>query len=274
MASVFSNKYCELCKVMATSELVWKDHIGSKKHQKKLKALESANGSSAQVSEVPVTKVDKSTDTKDDIPTPKTEETLVTTQQSNSKVDSTSKVSTKPVKETKSLVDILNAETSKQLTPRLYQLEILEEAVQSNSLAFLGTGSGKTLIAVLFIKFRLALAKKLFELSLSHNNEKVLTLQLQSKKIIAFIAPTKILVEQQCRYIKSNCDCNIRSYTGEANISGWTCDDWINEIGNVDCLVFTPEVFRQLIQLNLLPVKYLDSVIFDECHHAYGRDPM
>ena len=154
-----------------------------------------------------------------------------------------------------------------QLTPRLYQLEILEEAVQSNSLAFLGTGAGKTLIAVLFIKFRLALAKKLFELSLPSS-------ELQSKKIIAFIAPTKILVEQQCRYIKSNCDCKIRSYTGEANISGWTCEDWITEIGHVDCLVFTPEVFRQLIQINLLPVKYLDSVIFDECHHAYGRDPM
>jgi endoribonuclease Dicer len=175
----------------------------------------------------------------------------------------------------KTLVENLNIDTCTELTPRLYQLEILEEAVQSNSLAFLGTGAGKTLIAVLFIKYRLALAKKLLSSPNLDADETFSTSpRPAAKKIIAFVAPTKILVEQQCRYIKSNCDCVIRSYTGESTYSEWTSQYWADEIGRVDCLVFTPEVFRHLVQMNLLPVTSLDSVIFDECHHCHGQSPM
>ena len=228
MASVFGNKHCEMCKVIATSETVWKDHLNSKEHLKKLKALELEKETELVKDLITVSK-DHIKNAAVTAVHSKTNE--LETNLSSMKNESKPKDTNKGTKDKKRalLVDEMNKLTSNQLTPRLYQLEVLEEAVQSNSLAFLGTGAGKTLIAVLFIKFRLALAKKIFELSIKASNgissssSAPLSLVYPSpivKKIIAFLAPTKILVEQQCRYIKSNCDCNIKSYTGEANISG------------------------------------------------------
>lgn len=61
------------------------------------------------------------------------------------------------------------------LVPRAYQLEILEVAKVRNTLAFLPTASGKTLISLLLIKHRLTEARK----------------ANGPKRSIAFLAPTR-----------------------------------------------------------------------------------
>lgn len=148
-----------------------------------------------------------------------------------------------------------------EVTPRLYQLEILEAALKQNTLAFLGTGSGKTMIAVLFIKFRLAVIK-------SRESKE------RRKQIIAFLAPTKLLVEQQRRYIQGNCDCLIRSFTGESSCSKFSISDWSTMLESLNVMVITPEIFRHILQHGLIHPSVFDSVIVDECHHAFGKDPM
>jgi superfamily II DNA or RNA helicase len=65
------------------------------------------------------------------------------------------------------------------LAPRKYQLEILEEAKQRNTIAYLETGTGKTLISVLLIK---ALSAELRRKDV--------------KKLTAFIVPLVPLVHQ------------------------------------------------------------------------------
>jgi superfamily II DNA or RNA helicase len=84
------------------------------------------------------------------------------------------------------------------LTPRIYQVRVLQAAILQNTLAFLPTGSGKTLIAVLLIRHFL---------HEDHSRE-------NRRKIVAFIAPTKVLVDQQRSYIAGNCDAVVRGYTG------------------------------------------------------------
>ena len=65
-----------------------------------------------------------------------------------------------------------------KLIPRTYQIEILERAKVSNTLAFLPTASGKTLISVLLIAHRLAEVRKRVSSGLP-------------KQCVAFIAPTR-----------------------------------------------------------------------------------
>jgi ERCC4-related helicase len=65
------------------------------------------------------------------------------------------------------------------LAPRKYQLEILEEAKKRNTIAYLETGTGKTLISVLLIK---ALSAELRRKDV--------------KKLTAFIVPLVPLVHQ------------------------------------------------------------------------------
>ena len=60
-----------------------------------------------------------------------------------------------------------------EVKPRLYQLYLLEHAMRQNTLAFLPTGSGKTLISILLINHYLHLNRVLFE---SSGEKKVLTI--------------------------------------------------------------------------------------------------
>ena len=70
-------------------------------------------------------------------------------------------------------------------TPRKYQEEILQHALEGNAIAALKTGSGKTYIAVLLIRYICSLPSS------------------EGKKIV-FIVPTVPLVLQQAAYIEKH----------------------------------------------------------------------
>ena len=99
-------------------------------------------------------------------------------------------------------------------------------------------------------------------------------------QVIAFVAPTKILVTQQRRYISGNTDAVVLSYTGESKsfegriIDDWNVNEWAREISQTEVMVFTPEVLRQLLEKQCLLVTSFDCIILDECHHAFKNDPM
>lgn len=98
-----------------------------------------------------------------------------------------------------------------------------------------------------------------------------------SKKLIIFVAPTKILVQQQRRYIAANCDAIVKDFTGDSKtkegrrINKWGAREWTRELLRCDILVSTPEVIRQILQLKFIKVSVVDSVVLDECHHACGK---
>lgn len=149
------------------------------------------------------------------------------------------------------------------LTPRLYQLRVLATAIERNTLAFLPTGSGKTLIAVMLIKHYLDIGR---------SNQ-------DTKRVIAFVAPTKVLVDQQRAYIAGNCDAVVKAFTGETRgekkrLDTWNDQDWRRELAIVDVLVMTPEVLRDALSLGLIDVSVFSLFILDECHHATGNHPM
>ena len=83
---------------------------------------------------------------------------------------------------------------------RPYQERILEQAKTRNTIAVLPTGTGKTLIAVRLFLHRLRLLS-------------------QSAKF-AFVAPTRVLVNQQFEYISQRMpDLVVRPFTGDTFLS-------------------------------------------------------
>ncbi|NP_001335948.1 Endoribonuclease Dicer homolog 1 [Zea mays] len=95
---------------------------------------------------------------------------------------------------------------------RQYQLEVLEQAKSRNTIAFLETGAGKTLIAVLLIK---SICDKMLK---------------ENKKILAvFLVPKVPLVYQQAEVIRERTGYRVGHYCGEMGQDFWDSRKWQRE---------------------------------------------
>ncbi|KAK4344999.1 hypothetical protein RND71_035175 [Anisodus tanguticus] len=95
---------------------------------------------------------------------------------------------------------------------RKYQLDALEHARKNNTIAFLETGAGKTLIAILLMK------------SLCSD------LQKKNKKMLAvFLVPKVPLVYQQAEVIREQTGYQVGHYCGEMGHDFWDARRWQRE---------------------------------------------
>lgn len=118
-------------------------------------------------------------------------------------------------------VQLPNLETvSETLLPRRYQEEIFLKAVKGNVIAALDTGSGKTFISTLLIKW-------------------TATRQFGQEKIIVFLVPKVALVEQQGDFILRHTPLRVRKIHGAMSIDLSDRDGWKEQLSNVDVLVMT-----------------------------------
>ncbi|CAA7398025.1 unnamed protein product [Spirodela intermedia] len=131
---------------------------------------------------------------------------------------------------------------------RKYQLDLCKRAMEENTIVHLGTGGGKTHIAVLLMY------------ELGHMIRK------PSKDVCIFLAPTLPLVQQQGGYIESSTDFRVRNYYG--NYKSLSHDSWNKEINETEVLVMTPQIFLDKLRHCYIRMELVALLIFDECHHA------
>lgn len=141
------------------------------------------------------------------------------------------------------------------VTPRDYQEEIYNKGVNSNIIACLATGTGKTFIAVMLIK---KFSEKTF-------------LPLPSGKRIIFLVPTVALVFQQSDYVSRHTNLKVGSFCGENAFGMEESTKWRDEFNKNDILVMTPEILKQLLQFAIYDISEICLLIFDECHHGINK---
>ncbi|KAI9366884.1 hypothetical protein DFJ73DRAFT_891325, partial [Zopfochytrium polystomum] len=132
--------------------------------------------------------------------------------------------------------------------PRPYQLELLDAAVARNVVAYLDTGSGKTL---------------------------GVRLPKQPKKVV-FCVPTIPLVHQQAEKIRQNTDLIVGEYSRDdnASLSYWDALGWYHEVSQRQVLVITPQIFLNILRHGFMSLReHVSLIIFDECHHATRNHP-
>ncbi|KAI3454609.1 hypothetical protein Pfo_011272 [Paulownia fortunei] len=139
---------------------------------------------------------------------------------------------------------------------RQYQLEVLEQAKKRNTIAFLETGAGKTLIAVLLMK--------------SVSTE----LQKQNKKMLAvFLVPKVPLVYQQAEVIRERTGYQVGHYCGEMGQDFWDARRWQREFESKQVLVMTAQILLNILRHSIVKMEAINLLILDECHHAVKKHP-
>ncbi|KAF7988127.1 hypothetical protein HCN44_007621 [Aphidius gifuensis] len=146
-----------------------------------------------------------------------------------------------------------------EIKPRPYQVELCQRALDSNSIVYLPTGAGKTFIAVLMIKKLNKDARKL------NNNA--------GKKTI-FIVNTVPLVVQQANYINKHSGLKCQGYSSENTKDTWQEKHWIKQFQINQVLVFTAQIFFDILARSYITLSQINLIIFDECHHAVKSHPM
>jgi len=124
----------------------------------------------------------------------------------------------------------------------------------------LPTGFGKTLIAARLIDH---------------------SLRVSPNKKIAFLVPTRPLVEQQSAYFKELCRLadgttppSIQCLVG-LDQADWRESDWNDCLRRNHILVGTAALFQQgFVTSKFLAIQDFSLLVFDECHNAVGNSPM
>lgn len=150
---------------------------------------------------------------------------------------------------------------SKHLSPdalpfaRSYQLEALEKAIRQNTIVYLETGSGKTLIAVMLLRSYAYLLRK------------------PSPYIAVFLVPSVVLVTQQAEVVTMLTDLKVGKYWGEMGVDYWDAATWKREQEENEVLVMTPQILLDALRHSFFKLEMIKVLIFDECHHARGKHP-
>ncbi|CAI0395073.1 unnamed protein product [Linum tenue] len=137
-------------------------------------------------------------------------------------------------------------------TARKYQLELCKKAMEENIIVWLGTGCGKTHIAVLLIH------------EFGH------LIRSPQRKVCVFLAPTVALVNQQAKVIEDSVDFKVGIHCGSSQKSN-SHSDWEKEIEDCEVLVMTPQILLHNLSHSFITMELIALLIFDECHHAQAK---
>lgn len=139
--------------------------------------------------------------------------------------------------------------------PRQYQLELFQRARKQNTIAVLDTGSGKTLIAVLLLKWII-------------DEELERRAAGRTPKISFFLVASVTLVYQQHSVLETNLAHPVARVCGADNVDNWHKDRWLNLFSDHKVIVATADVLHQCLAHSYLRMDQINLLIFDEAHHA------
>ncbi|NXT55007.1 DICER Endoribonuclease, partial [Pluvianellus socialis] len=143
-------------------------------------------------------------------------------------------------------------------TPRKYQVELLEAALDHNTIVCLNTGSGKTFIAVLLTK----------ELSYQIRGD----FNKNGKRTV-FLVNSANQVAQQVSAVRTHSDLKVGEYSSLETTELWTKEKWSQEFSKHQVLVMTCHVALTVLRNEYLSLSNINLLVFDECHLAIQDHP-
>ncbi|EPS69439.1 hypothetical protein M569_05327, partial [Genlisea aurea] len=132
---------------------------------------------------------------------------------------------------------------------RKYQIDLCKKALQENVIIYLGTGCGKTHIAILLMYEMGHLFKR------------------PQKDVCIFLAPTVALVQQQAKVIQDSLDFKVANICGNIPNSK-SHKAWEKQLEDHEIFVMTPQILLFCLSHCFIRIEHIALLIFDECHYA------
>ncbi|KAJ2766850.1 Dicer-like protein 1, partial [Coemansia nantahalensis] len=151
--------------------------------------------------------------------------------------------------------------------PRDYQLTLFRQALRTNSIVMLETGTGKTLVAVMLIQWFAQRAR-----GMPATAAQAGAVQAR-RKVRVFLNTTVALVHQQAKVIAANTDQAVNMCIGAMGIDEWDEKTWTDKWSSSGVLVMTHQVLLNSLRAGFVRISDIDLLVFDECHHARGNHP-
>lgn len=147
--------------------------------------------------------------------------------------------------------------------PREYQLELFERAKRENTIAVLDTGSGKTLIAVLLIRWMI-------------DQELEARAAGRKPRITFFLVASVTLAFQQYAVLDANLDHKVAQLYGAMNVDTWSKAVWDVHFTENRVIVCTADILLHCLARGFITMQQINLLVFDEAHHtkknhAYAR---
>lgn len=135
------------------------------------------------------------------------------------------------------------------LEPRPYQIECLVAASKRNTILYLPTGAGKTLVAAMLIKL-------------------IHLLNYSNQKIVIFVVDRVPLAYQQASFIQSQTGLKTLVVCGDnSDQVPW------QRVKRYPVLVLTAQVLHNLLARNWISFEDVSLLVIDEVHHAKKNHP-
>ncbi|KAL4931531.1 putative RNA helicase/RNAse III [Aspergillus undulatus] len=141
------------------------------------------------------------------------------------------------------------------LDPREYQIELFERAKTQNTIAVLATGAGKTLIAVLLLRYTI---------------EKELNNRADGgpHRISFFLVDSVALSYQQAGVLRNNLDTDVGHLFGALGPDHWSRETWDEFFKKYMVIVCTADILHQCLLGAHIKMEQINLLIFDEAHHT------
>eukprot|EP00834_Sanchytrium_tribonematis_P002493 NODE_78_length_23230_cov_1.644979.p1 type:complete len:1752 gc:universal NODE_78_length_23230_cov_1.644979:21158-15903(-) len=169
--------------------------------------------------------------------------------------------------------------------PRPYQQLLFRKACKENIIAFLETGTGKTLIACLLAKEYSEpldlFPKKVYDDIVTEiksgrvkdKSEIFNMLPTLNKKVI-FLVPTTTLVKQQTIQLQHNAELVVKEFQGQTKHDKFSDTEdgilWHRTFSETQAIVMTPQILMNLLQTGFIRMTNISLLILDEAHHCSG----
>ncbi|KAG5684812.1 hypothetical protein PVAND_014025 [Polypedilum vanderplanki] len=141
---------------------------------------------------------------------------------------------------------------------RDYQEQIYNICLKQNSLIYLPTGSGKTMIAIKVI---------------NHFRDEIVEPINKNGKRAVFLVNTVCLAKQHKETIEEVLGLKVSCWTSESKNKTWSKAMYLEKFNECSVIIATAQLFVDAVKHSFISIDQIRVLIFDECHHGRMNHP-